>query len=439
MGVGLRGLLGCGAPPEAEQQAEPPTPASSEPVAEPPTQPPSEDAALASIVAHALHGHPNATLTSARWETPITHFGNDAQRLVHLVARDGEATLDAWLDEDTQPVWVLVHATDLVRRGPITAWHGRVMQLDGQWLWCPTSHDACALLPGAISIQASSTDSPDECWALVKVSASRDESWALDWTEARPTLQRVASHAARGEVGPPGRTQQLHGRAIALATQAIPRPVRALDVAMEDSPCAIDLTTLQQGATTVRAISCRIDEGGGYGVTIPALLYDVEVGDTHFQTPQHRALSGYEFNALIAITPSILIETTSSDQSSPSGASRCDVVALSASHMHAFARRASGTEGLGRSESSGGYEVALASRALHVVASPQGMSIDRCESYVGVHQRARDRWVGGRRDRQALDIAITLDAAHGFTASAEDMQRLREACSVSDYLRSTTR
>lgn len=422
-------LLGCGAPPEVEPHTE----ALETPVAEQTVAPP-EDAALASIVSHALHGHPSATLTTVRWETPFSHFGNDATRMVHLVARDGESVLDAWVDADTNPVWVLAQATDLVRRSPITAWHGRVVQLDGQWLWCPTAHDECAVLPGALSIQASSTDSPDECWALATISASRDESWALDWTGARPTLQRVASHAAGGEVGPPGRTQQLHGRAVALTTQAIPRPVRALDAAMQDSPCTIDLTTRQQGATTVRAVSCRIDEGGGYGVTIPALLYDVEVGDTHFQTPQHRALSGYELNALIATTPSILIETTSSDASSPSGASRSDVVALSASHLHAFARRGSNTEGLGNSEESSGYEVALASRALHVVAVPEGINIDRCESYLGAHQRVRDRWVGATRDRESLDIPIALDAEHGFTASTEAMQRLRDACSVIDYL-----
>ena len=221
---------------------------------------------------------------------------------------------------------------------------------------------------------------------------------------------------------------------MALTTQAIPSLVRALDAAMQDSPCAIDITTLQQGVTTVRAISCRIDEGGGYGVTIPALLHDVQAGDMHFQTPQHRALSGYALDALIATTPTILIETTSSDASSPSGASRSDVVALSASHLHAFARRASGTEGLGQSENGGGYEVRLASRALHVVATPEGINIDRCESYVGVHQRERDRWVGATRDRESLDIPIALDAEHGFAASAEDMQRLRDACSVSDYL-----
>lgn len=419
------GLAACA----SNTEAEPRVPASSEPA----TPRPSEDAALARIASHALHGHPSATVTSARWETPFTHFGREAQRMVHLIARDGEATLDAWADEDTQPVWVLAHATELVRRGPITDWHGRVVKLEGQWLWCPTARDACAVLPSAISIQASSTDAPDECWALAKVSASRDESWALDWTGERPTLQRVASHAAGGEVGPPGRTQQLHGRAIVLTKQAIPRPVRTLDAAMEDAPCALDLTTLREGTTTVRAISCRIDEGGGYGVTIPALLYDVEAGETHFQTPQHRAHSGYELNTLIAATPP-LIETTSSDGSSPSGGNESEVIAVSATHLHAFARRASGTEGLGQSEDGGGYEVALAARALHVVATSEGLRVDRCESYTGIHQRERDRWVGARRARQTLNVAIALDAERGFTASTEDAERLHEACSVSHAL-----
>ena len=379
------------------------------------------------IVTTALRGHPNVRVESARWETPFTRSGEAAPRLVHVVAHDGDDTVDAWLDADSHPVWPLSRATTQLRRSAITAWHGRVVQHAGRWLWCPTSRDACAVLPDAQSINGSSTDSPDECWAVVEVGGTRSESWALTWEESGPTLQRVERYPAREEVGPTPHAERIQGRATSLTTAAIPSAVRALDALMRQAPCAIDLTTLERGEAKVRAISCRIDEGGGYGVTIPGLLYDVQVGETHFQTPQHRASSGYELDALFATSPTLIVQTSSSDGSSPSGASQSDLVALSATHLHSFARRASGTEGLGN-------EVALASRALHVAASPEGLHVEGCESYTGVHQRAADRWVRGHREREALDIAVHFDAEHGFTVAAEDEARLQAACSVSDAL-----
>ncbi len=94
----------------------------------------------------------------------------------------------------------------------------------------------------------------------------------------------------------------------------------------------------------------------------------------------------------------------------------------SATHLHHFVRR--GDHG-------GGYEVALATRALHVAATREGLRVEGCESYTGVHQRAADRWV---RERAALDIAVRFDAQRGFTVAAEDEARLEAACSVSDAL-----
>lgn len=386
------------------------------------------------IVREALRGHPNVRVESARWETPFTRSGDAAPRVVHVVARDGEDTVDAWLDAESHPVWPLARATALLRRSAITSWHGRVLQRDGAWLWCPTSRDACAVLPSALSINGSSTDSPDECWAVVELNGSRRESWALTWEESGPTLQRVERYPARDEVGPTPRAERLQGRATSLTTTAIPSAVHSLDALMRQAPCAIDLTTLERGEAKVRAISCRIDEGGGYGVTIPALLYDVQVGETHFQTPQHRASSGYELDALFATSPNLIVQTSSSDGSSPSGGSESDLVALSATHLHRFVRRGGETLGLGNPGTGGGYEVALASRALHLSATPQGLHVEGCESYTGVHQRAADRWVRAHREREVLDIAVHFDAEHGFTVASEDEARLHAACSVSDAL-----
>ena len=106
----------------------------------------------------------------------------------------------------------------------------------------------------------------------------------------------------------------------------------------------------------MRAIACRRDQGGEYESTNPTLLYDVEVGDTHFQTPQHGAAEGYEFEALVATSPRIILQVGSSDGGSPNGGSRSHLIALSATHLHHFTRLVVSTDGLGASDDEGDDE-----------------------------------------------------------------------------------
>jgi hypothetical protein len=71
---------------------------------------------------------------------------------------------------------------------------------------------------------------------------------------------------------------------------------------------------------------------------------------------------------------------------------------------------------------------------LRVTPTQEGLHVEGCESYTGVHQRGNDRWVHGHREREALDVDVPFDAERGFTVASEDEACLEAACSVGEEL-----
>lgn len=425
--------------------------------ATPPTEPPSP----ADAVREWIRAAPGREGASVERVEPAT-FPHEP--MLHVVARDGALTLDAWVPADlhgsADAYWLVAELVslarsaaidDLVRSPDLALW-----TIAGQSMLCREPTGACYGLPAQRRVaELFCQPGGRRCTMVAEGEDGRVAEWHIDVTSGGMHRRRVRSWPAIAE--------PLEGRWDAGARiergpserlPAVERPALADDPAFEErggtdpdsdpdglgeDPCTPTLRSLRRGELVVRTVGCG--ELPSYSITEWPAAFVVTRGGSTETAPLFIPSPGppgplRPFDvSVLAGQDAIGFVAEASD--GPEGVSSDHLWVLvpasgsEGARVHSLGLGEWSRVGLGTEEESEGYVVGIdRSRSTFEVTGPGAGRFVACERWTGTHARRSDRWRGIRRAAQ-LDLPVTFDPDRGFAMSEDDRPAL-DTCARAD-------